>query len=163
MNTKQAISATMATSSMVLNSYFGDLTDEELMTRPGEGCNHLAWQLGHLIASECMLLDMVAPGAAAELPEGFADQHSKEKVGDNNAANFSSKQEYLDLFEKVHAASLAALEKTTDADLDQPAPEHFAQMFPTVGHIYILLATHGMMHAGQFVPVRRTLGKPVVI
>jgi hypothetical protein len=36
-------------------------------------------------------------------------------------------------------------------------------MFPTVGHIYLLIATHQLMHAGQFVPVRRALGKPVVI
>jgi hypothetical protein len=36
-------------------------------------------------------------------------------------------------------------------------------MFPTAGHIYLLIATHGLMHAGQFVPVRRKLGKPVVI
>lgn len=163
MNTKEAIGATMATSSMILSSYAGDLTDEELMTRPAEGCNHLAWQLGHLIASECSLLEMVAPGAAAELPEGFAEKHSKETIGDDDPANFCTKQEYLDLFEKVHAATLAALEKCSDEDLDKPGPEHFAQMFPTVGHLYVLIATHGMMHAGQFVPVRRKLGKPVVI
>ncbi len=163
MNTKEAIGATLATSSMVLSSYVGDLTDEELMTRPAEGCNHIAWQLGHLISSECSLLDMVAPGAAAKLPEGFAEKHSKETIGDDNPANFCTKQEYLDLFETVHAATQAALEKASDEDLNKPGPEHFAQMFPTVGHLYILIATHGMMHAGQFVPVRRKLGKPVVI
>ncbi len=163
MNTKEAIGATLATSSMVLSSYVGDLTDEELMTRPAEGCNHIAWQLGHLISSECSLLEMVAPGAAAELPEGFAEKHSKETIGDDNPANFCTKQEYLDLFDKVHAATHAALEKASDEDLDQPGPEHFAQMFPTVGHLYVLIATHGMMHAGQFVPARRKLGKPVVI
>lgn len=163
MNTKDAINATLATSSMVMNSYLGDLTDEELLVRPTEGCNHIAWQLGHLISSECALLEMIAPGAAAELPEGFADKHSKETTGDDDASNFCTKQEYLDLFEKVHSATAAALEKCSDDDLDQPGPEHFAQMFPTVGHVYILIATHGMMHAGQFVPVRRKLGKPVVI
>jgi hypothetical protein len=29
--------------------------------------------------------------------------------------------------------------------------------------MFILIATHPMMHAGQFVPVRRALGKPVAI
>jgi hypothetical protein len=36
-------------------------------------------------------------------------------------------------------------------------------MFPTMASMFILTATHPLMHAGQFVPVRRALGKPVVI
>jgi len=162
MNTQEAISATLGTSSMVLNSYFGDLTDTELLTRPAEGCNHLAWQLGHLIASECNLLEMICPGSAAALPDGFADQHSKEMAGEDDAAKFCTKQEYLDLFDKVHAATLAALKKCSDADLDKPGPEEFGELCPTIGHVFVLIATHGMMHSGQFVPVRRKLGKPVL-
>jgi len=69
----------------------------------------------------------------------------------------------LDLFDKVHAATLAALAKCSDADLDQPGPKDFASMFPTVGHVFVLIATHGMMHAAQFVPVRRKLGKPIMM
>ena len=162
MNTQEAIGATFATSSMVLNGYFADLTDAELMTRPGEGCNHLAWQLGHLISSECNLLEMVSPGSAAALPDGFVEQHDKDQVGEDDASKFCTKQEYLDLFEKVRASTLAALSKLSDADLDKPGPEEFASFCPTVGHIFVLIATHGMMHAGQFVPVRRKLGKPVL-
>ena len=163
MNTQEAIGTTLQTSSMVLNSYFGDLTDAELIMRPADGCNHLAWQLGHLIASECNLLEMICPGGAAELPAGFAEQHSKERNGEDDPAKFCSKQEYLDLFDKVHAATLAALAKCSDADLDKPGPEAFAAMFPTVGHVFVLIATHAMMHAGQFVPVRRKLGKPILM
>jgi hypothetical protein len=119
--------------------------------------------LGHLIASEAQLLQSIAPDAHVELPAGFAEIHSKEQKENNDPADFYSKQEYLDLFEKVHAATRAEIEKLSDADLDQPASEAFRSMFPTVGHIVILIATHGLMHAGQFVPVRRKLGKPVVI
>ncbi len=162
MNTQEAIGATFATSSMILDGYFGDLTDAELMTRPAEGCNHLAWQLGHLIASECNLLEMVSPGSAAALPDGFAEKHDKEHAGVDDASKFCTKQEYLDAFEKVRAATLAALAKLSDADLDKPGPEDFASFCPTVGHVFVLMATHGMMHAGQFVPVRRKLGKPVL-
>ncbi|MEO2046647.1 MAG: DinB family protein [Pirellulales bacterium] len=162
MNTQEAIGATFSTSSMVLNAYFSDLTDAELMTRPAAGCNHLAWQLGHLIASECHLLESLAPDSAAELPDGFAEQHGKENAGEDDASKFCSKQEYLDLFDKVRAATLASLAKFTDADLDKPGPEDFAQICPTVGHVFVLIASHGMMHAGQFVPARRKLGKPVL-
>lgn len=163
MNAQSAIRTTLETSSMVISSYISDLSDEELLRRPAPGCNHIAWQLGHLIASECSLLEAIAPGSAASLPEGFAAKHSKETTGVDDASQFYTKQEYLALFDKVHAATLAALEKTTEADLDAESPEHFRERFPTVGHIYVLIASHGMMHAGQFVPVRRELGKPVLI
>ncbi len=163
MNANDTLCATLDTSSMVLSKYLEDLSDADLMKRPGPGCNHIAWQLGHLISSERHLLDAVAPGSASDLPEGFAEKHSKEAITDDNPANFCTKQEYLDLFEKVHAATKAAIAKVSEADLDQPAPEHFRSMFPTVGHVYVLIATHSMMHAGQLVPLRRELGKPVVI
>lgn len=163
MNTTEAITATMDVSSMVLKAYVGDLTDSDLMNRPQEDCNHLAWQLGHLIASECSLLKQIQPGAAPELPERFAEKHAKETAGENDPAKFCSKQEYLDLHDKVREATKAALEKTSDADLDLPGPEKFREFMPTVGHVYILIATHVMMHAGQFVPVRRALGKPILL
>ena len=156
MNANDTLRITLNTSSVVLSRYLDDLSDADLMQRPGPGCNHLAWQLGHLIGSENQLLESVAPEAGIKLPEGFAEKHSKETTSDDNPANFCKKQEYLDLFEKVHAASLAAIAKCSEADFDKPAPEKFRSMFPSAGHIYTLIATHGLMHAGQFVPVRRS-------
>ncbi len=163
MNTKDAIRGTMDISLTVLKTYFGDLTDAELMRRPAAGCNHLAWQLGHLIASEGSLLNMVCPGAAAELPAGFAEQHSKETAASDDASKFCTKQQYSDLFDKVRAATLAALDTLPEAKLDEPGPEPMRAYCPTVGSLFILIGTHPMMHAGQFVPVRRALGKPVVM
>jgi len=33
---------------------------------------------------------------------------------------------------------------------------------PTVASVLMLLGTHWLMHAGQFVPIRRKLGKPAL-
>ena len=57
-------------------------------------------------------------------------------------------------------AGLAAL---PDEKLDAPGPERMRPNFPTVGDLFTLIATHPLMHAGQFAVVRRQLGKPVVI
>ena len=108
-------------------------------------------------------MDSVQPGAAAELPAGFAEKHSKEAAGEDDPAKFCTKQEYLDLLDKAQAATFDAIEKMDESDLDKPAPEKFIEFFPTAGHILILIATHQMMHAGQFVPVRRALGKPILM
>lgn len=163
MNAKDSIKGTMALSLTVLKSYYGDMSDAELMKRPGPGCNHLAWQLGHLIASEAQLLEMLAPGTAPALPAGFAEQHNKETIGSDDASKFYTKQQYTDLLDKVRAATEAVLDKLPDGDLDKPGPERMRRMCPTIGSFFGLIATHPMMHAGQFVPVRRALGKPIVI
>lgn len=163
MNAKDVVRNTAATSALVLKQYVSDLSDEDLMKRPAAGCNHLAWQLGHLISSECGLLDAVCPGKSIKLPEGFSERHSKENAHDDDPAHFCSKAEYLEWLDKIQAATSEALETVSEEDFDKPGPEGFRPTFPTVGSIFILIATHPLMHAGQFVPVRRELGKPVVI
>jgi hypothetical protein len=163
MNTKDALQSAMDMGMHVLNTYVSDLSDEELMHRPQQDCNHLAWQLGHLISSEVSLLESICPGKAARLPDGFAEQHCKETCQENDPAKFRSKAEYLELLATVRAATLAALGEVADEHLDAPAPEWIRQHFPTVGHMFTLIGTHPMMHAGQFAVVRRQLGKPVLI
>jgi hypothetical protein len=163
MNAKDVLKMQMDMGLMVLKTYVGDLSDADLLLRPGPGCNHLAWQLGHLVSSEAYLLNTVCPGAAAELPAGFAEGHTKETVGVDDPAKFQSKQQYLDLFDRQRAATLAALEKLPEGDLERPSPPAFVKRFPTVGALLGLIASHPLMHAGQFVAVRRRLGKPVLI
>lgn len=163
MNAKDAIKMQMDMGLMVLKTYVSDLDDANLMLRPGKGCNHLAWQIGHLIASEASLCKGVCPNAAAVLPDGFADRHAKDKAGLDDPSQFQTKQQYVDLLDKQRAATLDALAKLPEGDLDKPSPEHFRQMFPTVGHIFALIAAHPLMHAGQFVAIRRQLDKPVLI
>ena len=163
MKAQDAIANAMDTSTLVVQRYLSDLDDSDLMRRPGPGCNHLAWQLGHLIASGCSLLNLVQPGAAPPLPDGFAEQHSKATADLDDPSQFHSKQQYEQLLQGVADAAKAALAKVSESDLDQPAPENLRSMFPTTGAVWMLLATHPLMHAGQFVPVRRALGKPVVI
>ena len=163
MNAKDAIRSSANLSSMILKAYISDLDDADLMRRPVEGCNHLAWQLGHLISSEVELLESVAPGQAIKLPGGFADAHSKETCNNDKPADFCEKHTYVEMLDKVRAASLAVLDAYAQSDLDKPAPEEFREYCPTMGDMFTMIATHPMMHAGQFVIVRRQLGKPILM
>ena len=163
MQSADLLKQTYETSLLVINSYIGDLSDQELLMSPGEGCNPVAWQLGHLLASESNLVNAICPGKGLELPAGFAEAHTKEVASSGDTSKYYSKSEYMDLFEKSKAATLHALSELSAEDLDQPSPESFRNMFPTVGSVAVLIATHSMMHAGQFVPLRRKLGKPIVI
>lgn len=163
MQTKDTIKHTLGLSRHVLNAYFADMSDAELLQRPGSGCNHLAWQIGHLISSECDLIESIQAGSAPELPAGFKEKHAKENAASDNPADFCTKQQYQDLIALVNAATVKLIDSYPEEGFDQPAPEKFRSMFPSMGMMFVLVATHPMMHAGQFVPVRRALGKPVLI
>jgi hypothetical protein len=146
----------------VIKAYVEDIDDSDMTQRPGQGCNHLAWQLGHLIQAEHGLLKMAGVEPGFELPAGFSEAHSKEAKDVDDRSAFLPKSKYLELYAAARAATKAAIEKLSDADLDKPGPPDF-KMCPTVGAVFNMIATHPLMHAGQFVPIRRRLGKPVVI
>jgi hypothetical protein len=160
MNARESIKAGYPQADMITRGYLGDLTDEELMARPVEGCNHIAWQLGHLISSERHMVEAVCPGSSPELPEGFAEKHNKETAEINDPSQFLKKEEYLKVYEAQRAATLKALESLSDDDLDKPAPESMQRIAPTVAAIFTMQPVHWMMHAGQWAVLRRKLGRP---
>jgi hypothetical protein len=161
MKAQDAIGASLTGTQQILNMYLQDLSDADLLVRPVPHANHIAWQLGHLIAAERGMVSENVPGVKyPELPAGFAERHNKETAGKDTG--FGTKAEYLDLFNKVRQATIDAVGKLSDADLDKPTTGGVARMAPTVGAMLQLNATHAMMHAGQFSVVRRKLGKPVL-
>lgn len=148
MKAQDVLKASLKTTQMIFHSYVNDLTDAELLERPGPGCNHLAWQLGHLISSNSSILNTIAPGAAPTLPAGFDDQHSKAMATSQDDSGFLTKEQYLELFRKLDEATLATFDRLTEDDLDKPSPENWRGKFPTLGSLAVLLASHTMMHVG---------------
>ena len=162
MNAKDAIKTALASTQQILQMYLSDLSDADLLVRPVPQANHIAWQLGHLIVSENKMVNTAAPGTCPDLPAGFADLHTKTTAAKEPPTGFRTKEEYLGLFQKMRAATQAALAKLSDADLDRPMSGDMAKFAPTLGALFLLQANHTMMHAGQFTVVRRKLGKPVI-
>ena len=161
MNGIQAIQAALKGTSSLVGWYLSDLSDADLLVRPVPKANHIAWQLGHLIASEDHLVKIVIPDAKyPELPAGFQAKYTKETASSDTG--FLTKNQYLDLFNKMREASIAAVGKLSDADLDKPTTGPMAQFAPTAGNLLILAANHTTMHTGQFTCVRRKLGKPIL-
>jgi len=127
------------------------------------GANHIAWQVGHLIASERNMVRSNLPDTPyPELPAGFADRHGPKETTRDDPAGFATKAVYLDLFNKTRQATLEALAKLSDADLDRPTEGGMAKFAPTLGAFFVLVVNHTMMHAGQFSVTRRKLGKPIL-
>jgi hypothetical protein len=159
MDIKQAIAATMTHSDFLVNGYLSDITPQELLARPCPASNHIAWQLGHLIASEHHLVERAAPGKMDPLPAGFAERHKKTTAASNDASAFLTKEEYLSLAKRVRANTLRALEQLSPADLDKPATQ-VPPFCKTAADVFLFIGGHWLMHAGQWSVIRRTLGRP---
>ncbi len=159
MNTKEALKIGIEMGSYVAQAYIADLSDADLLKRPCPGCNHINWQIGHLIASEHHHQSVADPQGGQPLPAGFADKYTSETASSDDPQRFYTKAELLSLFQQVRASTLASLEKMSDADFDRATGVEYA---PTVGAIFSLEGSHWLMHAGQWAVVRRQLGlKPL--
>ena len=159
MTSKDVIRQVVEFCHMVSRTYLDDLTDADLFVRSVEKTNHIAWQLGHLVGADCEMLAALGHTPPA-LPNGFAEAHTKETAASDDPAKFFKKTDYLELMDKTKAAVLAAIDATPDDQLETPGPEAMREYCPTVASVLTLLGTHWLMHAGQFVPIRRKLGRP---
>ena len=159
MQAKDAIKQVIEFCHMVTRMYVEDLGDQDLLVRSVPAANHIAWQMGHAVSGTAYVLGALGH-QPPKLPAGFVEKYTKETAASDDPASFDSKAVYLSLAETVKAASLAAVDATADADLDAPGPASMREYAPTVASALTLLGTHWLMHAGQFVPIRRKLGKP---
>jgi len=156
MNAKQALQLGIDMGEMICQQYLEDLSDAEMMKRPAPGCNHINWQLGHLIASEHMMISAVDPQAMPALPEGFAERYSRENTGVDDPAALCSKAELMQTFAQQRAATRAALERIPESELDRETGISYA---PTAASMFSMQGSHWLMHAGQWAVVRRQLGR----
>ena len=161
MNAKDVLRSSFGRSQMVTTMLIADLSDADIMQRPATGANHIAWQLGHLASSLNYFGDAIKPESMPPLPEGFADQHSKETASNDDPAAFLKKDEYVRLLDQQRAAMLSLLDTLQDDDLVAGAPEDMRNFAPQVVDMVGLAAEHEMMHSGQISVLRRKLGKPV--
>jgi hypothetical protein len=163
MNGRAAIKASLESTKGTLHWYVSDFSDADLLVRPVPGANHAAWQIGNVIGGDVFLIKAEFPDAVfPTLPPGFAELHGTEGAKKDSTEGFLTKAQYLDLFDKTRAATIAALEKLSDDDLDRPTSEQFRSWAPTIGHLFLMTAHHTLMHAGQFTVIRRKLGKPIL-
>jgi DinB superfamily len=164
MTAQEALQAQLKSTEQILSMLVADLTDADLLVRPVDKANTIAWQLGHLIVAEQSMGKQIPGAQYPDLPAGFAEQHAMEKTAADPAkGGFRTKTEYVDLFTKARAESIAAVGQLTDADLDKPTSGNVAKFVPTVGRLVTLMANHTLMHVGQFSVTRRKLDKPIVM
>lgn len=156
MNANTALKLSIDMGDFIVLSYLDDMTDAEMLHRPAEGANHIKWQLGHLLVAENSLIEKVAPGSMPQLPAGFAEKYTRETAGSDNPEDFDSKETLLALYKSQRQGTLNALAAMSEEDFDRETGIDYA---PTVGAVFSMQGSHGIMHAGQWTVIRRQLGR----
>src|SRR5437762_8587650 len=107
MNAKDAVKTALTSTQNLLTMYLGDLSDADLLVRPVPGANHLAWQIGHVTASEIMLVQSQLPQAVyPALPAGWAEAHAMAANAKDGPDGFRPKAEYVRMFNAVRKATI---------------------------------------------------------
>lgn len=150
----------LETAELVSLAYLNDLSDAELMQRPHPKCNHINWQVGHLIRSEHEQMNQLSPGSMPALPDGFEQSYSSQSATADDSQIFSSKEELLAIYRQQRQATLAILEKMTEEEMQKATGVPYA---PTNAAMIQMQGAHWLMHCGQWVIIRRANDKPVVI
>jgi hypothetical protein len=160
MDFKDSIRSALNVADFMVQGYLADITPTEMVMRPAPEANHIAWQIGHLITSERHLVEAAVPGSMPELPAGFTDRHRREGQVSDNAADYLSKDEYLQLAKTIRAATLQALDQCNESDFDKPVTARVPPFVKRAGDCFATIGPHWTLHAGQWVVVRRMLGRP---
>lgn len=145
-----------------LKMSLADFSEEDMYRRPVPAANHAAWQLGHLVASEAMMVNWIRPGTLA-VPPSIAGKFDPPQARVDDPAAFGvSKDELLAALESLRKQTVAFVRTLRPEDLDRPMPEKLQDYVPTVADTLTALLTHAIMHLGQFQVIRRALGKKVL-
>jgi len=143
MQAKDDIKLALKSNQDTLNSFLAVLSDQDLtVRRPVPTANNIAWHMGHLITWEvgmCAVPGAKYPALPAGMKEAYGGYNTRLAVP---PAGYLKNAEYLELFNKVRSATLAALDCLADADLDKPTTGPMAPWAPTVGALLWLAADH---------------------
>ncbi len=138
-----------------------DLTDDQMILRPGGAMNHPAWILGHIGAYHAIVLDLLAGRPVTDAKDdplyGFAGHGPLDEL-----APYGTKQAIIDRFATGHEQVVQALLAATPSDFARkPSLERWAKQYPTVEFMLPdLMLHHESLHIGQISIWRRAAGLP---
>jgi DinB superfamily len=159
MNIKDSIKASLRISDALSQSYLEDITPDEMFIQPVPDANHIAWQLGHLITSEHRLIEAAAPNSMPALPEEFSQKYRRDMAPSPHPGDYLTKEEYLQMARQVRAGTIAALESVSDDDFARPVTGRVPPFIKSVLDCFATIGPHWSLHAGQWVIIRRKLGR----
>lgn len=140
-----------------------DLTDEQMLLRPGGNMNHPAWILGHM-SLYYPIVPALLQGASFPDPADDDLFGFRGRGPQGDLALYGTKASQIDRMKTGHEQVAQALLNATEADYQRPPSlPRWADMYPTVEFMLPdLLLLHENIHIGQLSIWRRAAKLPGV-
>ena len=158
MSYAQLFSTSILRSKGLIDSFLKDFSDADMYFRPAPTANHATFQMGHLANSTRGMVITCEP--AVTFPFEDDARFGKSKATIDDRAFFPSRAELMSRFDTAMETAADWVSRLPDADFAKPSPERLQAFAPTIGAVAIALASHPLIHIGQFSVMRRALGKP---
>lgn len=143
------------------NSLLADIEASRWFECPAPGVQHIAWQVGHIAASQAVLIHnrcLNIPVAEA-VPESFTRQFGRGSKPVSDAAAYPPIPEVRQIYDDLQADCLSRIRQMTESDLNLPAYGDPHPMFARRGEAVGMAIMHEAFHAGQIALTRRLFGK----
>ena len=142
-------------------SLIADIDERQWFEMPAPGVGHVAWQLGHLAASQIALVHVRCLGKSADacIDPALRGAFGKGSTPVADASRYPSIADIRKLFDETQHQVIETIRNMSDADLDAPAGTDPHPLFDTKGGALATAAMHETFHAGQIAMSRRIWGK----
>ena len=128
---------------------------------PAAGVGHVAWQVGHLAASQVALVPVRCLGLEPTkyVSDAFRATFGKGSTPVEVHSKYPPLAEIRDTFDRIHSQTLELIRGMAETDLDAPAVGEPHPYFTTKAGAIGIAAMHETFHAGQIALIRRLAGK----
>src|SRR5258706_1739701 len=137
-----------------------ELTPQEMLHRTCMEANCAARILGHLTAVDHRFLTALGESDVPSLPEGFAQRFAT-KGDAPKAKEFGDVSSLLPMFLQMRDRLIAATERSSGEKLAE-AVDLGSPRIKKKGEMLAVAGVHLGLHAGDFLTIRRSLGKPAL-
>ena len=138
-------------------SFIEEVPEDKWCHQPIPDCNHTAWIVGHLAATDDYFLSTLS-GRPSCLPERFKELFAmgSKPVGDSSA--YPSPSELKAKLSGCREDLVAWLKSLDETKLLSPLPGDLANFAPSHAALCPVLAWHEGLHGGQLTMIRKALG-----
>lgn len=139
-----------------------DIEEARWFDAPAPGAGHVAWQVGHLAASQVVLIHVrcFERTYTDHLSALFRDQFGRGSTPVANPAAYPPISDIRTAFDRIHRESIEMISGMNREELDSPTAGEPHPMFSTKAGAIGMAAMHETFHAGQIALIRRLAGKP---
>lgn len=144
------------------NDLLQDIDESTWFDMPAPGINHVAWQVGHLAASQVALIHVrcFAKDYDSCTPAGFREMFGKGSSPKADPSAYPGIADIRAAFDRIQAEAIELITTMPESDLNRPAGTEPHPLFSTRQGAIATAALHETFHAGQIALLRRLAGKP---